>query len=929
MGTSTSVITLSSTFASLKSDDPVAEETLEELLKVSLEDADLIQALPLEAIREVRHEHTKNFAQVLHFLIREVAAMAAKRSEMCAEGSTPLFPPAVGRFVSTLQLLRRLMPVALESGDTVLDKERGAPLSREIHHPEINLSGSDNDNSSEPRQQQPPQEEEEEQEEERMQEGAEGPEPTADEQEALQQADATEAGTVAAGEAPPPDSHDDAPVPAPAAPVRRTECTKDFTHLFFVRNSKCDDQNVEETFEPLAQQKDAEGKTIPLGRFLVWSLVECCFINSLTMFYSTNVESFSLAHDDVRADLLWSQGVGSENPFGEPPPRRESQQMFKVRKELLKTLLSVISSPVFKPAGARDTVFTEELITVASVPLMPTLAASLLNMLLNYEPYGVLPYSSYASGEAEGAVLAGTRLLCAVLCYIGVPTEAAVNTRPETESGPADSASASPAAATAVPPGNGSGEASTQPEGGAGKEETEQAGEGEQEGVSEKKEEEEEESKGEAEPEAAFGQSADRPNTGDNENDTNNTNSDNNNSHLKGRRHLVHSVRRMVVQLTLSEAKFIAERLIKVVGLNTYAKQTYLPDSQSSFPSQDEFVMLLWKLIDLSPAMVVSLSNFPIVLKYLVPLMNYAMDARKNPRCWHQLQATLFILLRLSEEKSFGKICNQPFTDVVPFTFPKMPSLSSYNDFLFTSLCLFLESRDIAMVSLFASCSVVLVNLSPYTTALNPVTSSKLVYIFALAAHRFLKALATSNSPSVAVLAHQSVMLNTCESIASLLQYHEGGSKYVLASLLDYRTIIQRVDDRFSLRKGPQELAVHTTIPLLIDTLSAAVGACLPLLASTDMTVNADDQHLQSADNAGALPPIERGAAQNKVFMEKLSTFSLVGVLPTRHPVIVRRFTSSKPIEQWATTSLWTSMYLHSLYGSLGDSASLKLLNFA
>lgn len=101
--------------------------------------------------------------------------------------------------------------------------------------------------------------------------------------------------------------------------------------------------------------------------------------------------------------------------------------IYSARAELLATLLSALSAILYYPIGSRETIFTESIISTALVPRMPTLTLSLLNTLLNYQPYGSLPYTSYMISKEEQVVLNSARVLAALLCYQGMPLPTSIN----------------------------------------------------------------------------------------------------------------------------------------------------------------------------------------------------------------------------------------------------------------------------------------------------------------------------------------------------------------------------------------------------------------------------------------------------------------------------------------------------------------------
>ncbi|EPY19846.1 hypothetical protein STCU_09266 [Strigomonas culicis] len=900
MGSSSSAVEVSQVFKSFLSNNVPSAETLDGTFLISISDDDFTQAVPLALVRDMRHLYTRNFALLLHHCIAQVVAMAKRRARTAIDSKE--LDSLVPRFYGALRILRRLIPVAFETSSIIRDfQAEAAPANAST--------------------------------------GSRPDAPAAPTDAASASATARATGAEPRGARPSP-----------------TKATRNFVQSFFVLGKKCDDANPDATFPPI------EGSPFPLGKLLVWSLVECCFIPGLTLPPNDlpATPEFSLTHPEVNLSLLWFPGIGCVDPFKKGPACKSNISV--ARKNVLQALLSALSFPLYCQAGARDKIFTEPVLSTIEMPLMPTLAASMLNTILHYEPYSMVPYASrFVNDEEKLVVTASCRVLCACLCYIGVPIEAmSVTTTPSmrrqhsmrtTTSGMLSESTTARHADPALKDDEDAHDKKEEAETVYVRDEAQE----EQEKKKERKEKEEDahpqdEKEKPTQPTPHEGDQGEEgakrlpevlkdrkasvqrvpPNlqeeiVGAETNPLQQQDSltrHESGARLRGPLRLVHCVRKMMHDLTIMEAKEILTTLIKIIGLRSYASQTYLPDSQDSFTSEDEFMMLMWKLIDISPEMDVQFSNRTEVLRYLVPFLDYALDVRRKVRYINRLQLVVFILLRLSEMRGFGVLCNQPVKETISFSFPKLAPGATYNDVIITALCLIMESKETALTPIFTSCSVIVNNLSPFITSIGKITAVKLVNVFCAASQYCL-----ARADDAGIIA-QTVMVNTCEAIVGMLQYHESGSHYVIAALVDNREIIRRLHDAYLVSKT-HTLRIQTTMPFLVDILAVAVSFVLPHVEALSSCPPMSGVVTVPGQPDAAKMLLVPSLTDNAEVMKKLDTLTLVGVLPTPHRIMVKRFQSTRSVELWALTVHWNTMFSCAKDGGFGDQISVMLLQFS
>lgn len=887
-------------------------EKIESLFDFPIAEKELSTILPVSSIRKLRQFRTQVFALLLYTCIKEIHKMALLRPKIngvassflpqstegkyCPAAKMNLSAADITRFTTALLLLRHCMPVALEHECLLEDVISEEPKN-------------------------------------------------------------------AAGE-----KH------SMKTTQKKSAFTETFRHSFFSLGSKCNEHNIEDCFPALCINPALAGETCAsTGTVLVWSLVECCFIRGLTLPQQwkplpserdclTNQKGASdstvevspitfpsLTHNEVDLNLLWYEGVGSENPL-KPKSKKgpvTEKSVRRMRSEILHTLLITLSSPLFRGSNqtatdikstpgsqeeaktlrnqrearrdgakgpsthsvgcfadafehledalegsqtpshtgglpsvspssvTRDPLFMEPLLFVSIVPLMPTLALSLLNALLGYRPFGVMPYSSYVASNEEKEIMMGTRVLVAVLLYAGVPIQ--LKSR-------ADKASPSPRTTILVQDIANEATTSVQTEEGTTNE------------VSC--------TPGDAPREPSENISLQNPGFGDPgvPSDSGNNNAESKmctpspaasvkmverkgsnsffSSSFAGDRpgsprpqKFVHCVRKLIYEITMTESKLIISNFRRIIGLRTYAGQTYLPDSQKKMESQDEFFFLLWKLIDISPMVYQQFAFHPDALSYIVPILEYALDVRKNLLDFaHHFQLGVFLLLRLSELRAFNLQCNKVLNETLPFSFPRISlGNTTYLEVLVIALCILIEIKDHRVLPALSSCSFALANMAPYLTSIGAATATRLAYTFGLICTRLLRL--PSQSPFREK--YESIMINICEAIASILQYNGGaGTKCLIAALIPYRLLISLIVEVF-VRQRRYQLCNSNPSPFLIVTLDAALTAAAPLAAGapTASLLTKPVAILPSSPNGGGPSSPSAVASPTTTIMDLMGRF--------------------------------------------------------
>jgi hypothetical protein len=118
--------------------------------------------------------------------------------------------------------------------------------------------------------------------------------------------------------------------------------------------------------------------------------------------------------EDIKEDEspIWESGVGcSEAPSG-------SAEIHKNRFEAVRFLLALFSKVVYYPPERFDNSWLREFVSQEEDETILTILCSLLNTVMNYDPYGWVPYNYVVFNDSkERLVQSCAQLLVVILSY--------------------------------------------------------------------------------------------------------------------------------------------------------------------------------------------------------------------------------------------------------------------------------------------------------------------------------------------------------------------------------------------------------------------------------------------------------------------------------------------------------------------------------
>nr|CCC50039.1 conserved hypothetical protein [Trypanosoma vivax Y486] len=354
--------------------------------------------------------------------------------------------------------------------------------------------------------------------------------------------------------------------------------------------------------------------------------------------------------------------------------------------------------------------------------------------------------------------------------------------------------------------------------------------------------------------------------------------------------------------ITPKEAHIIVLHLRHLFSMEHFAYQTASRGSPCHFAIQDECVMLLWRLIELSPECLNAFGRQSEVLCYVAPLVAYAMEAREDTRLYSRLQLVLFTLMRLTQFRSFSVLCNSPIAEDVSDILDGC--VHTYSDLVIGSLCTLLLNSRVDIRPLHGMCTVVLSNMCPHVTSMSEATSEKFSLVLGNLAssylgHRRIRSLSSGGLNGADATLLQVVLQNVLESIFAILHYQKNVATGFLVSLIRWKTLLD-------------DIAEET--PTGDDSILHQLPAATFLLKLRDILDSVGDApcHLQAPGSM--LDPIVLSTQLRDRVQVPSST--------------VKRFLPTQGLEEWTMKTYWASLYSRSAPGTMGDSASVKMFSF-
>eukprot|EP01132_Coremiostelium_polycephalum_P001207 gene1207-1523_t len=218
--------------------------------------------------------------------------------------------------------------------------------------------------------------------------------------------------------------------------------------------------------------------------------------------------------------------------------------------------------------------------------------------------------------------------------------------------------------------------------------------------------------------------------------------------------------------------KYFFTSFERILGLPLLASHTKLPYSTKKIDLHQDLLVTFWKFISINHEFLTFVTTYETSPEFLVHLLQYMDEGRKNQTTHGIMQIGTFILLVLSGERDFAISLNKHFTAKL---YIDIPQPQVFADFVILVMYRLLVDTNDRLESIYECILTVLSNLSPYMKNLSMSACVKLMRLFEyLSSPRFL----FSNSHN-----HRYVGL-LLESFNNLLQHQYESNTRLLYAIL-------------------------------------------------------------------------------------------------------------------------------------------------
>ena len=437
-----------------------------------------------------------------------------------------------------------------------------------------------------------------------------------------------------------------------------------------------------------------------------------------------------------------------------------------------------------------------------------------------------------------------------------------------------------------------------------------------------------------------------------------------------------HAAWKVIFACGAKELKLLLSSIRNLIVNRTYSRATRTPNSQRTLRRHDEFLILLFKILERCPGMPSLLASEPSQFEPLVmPLLDFVLELKRTPEAMSRCQLALFLLVRLCSCRQFVVLCNSKNAAPIPLEISLSAGVTTTNDLIVITMLTMLSHREdatpleqiphaflwsvlgysiyksdyeksnnpapeklSATVVVHETCTLIISNITPYMTSLSDATSVGL-----------FSALKMALNPTWITLhpTYPTVLQLLVESIASSIQYQQQASKslmYLLA--VNDNFIFTAFNSVCRANDGANE-GQQTFPPAHVFFACDAVPAKPEKFAEDHAkwgcasVVKQNQELLSGFQNPSSLPAEVRKnlllgtlAAAAEAAATLLVTISVggangwkdatfVGTLPPPHQILQRTLPNSKKFDLWMTSVLWGLIFATSFEMTDGKGVQL------
>ncbi|KAI8098903.1 high-temperature-induced dauer-formation protein-domain-containing protein [Halteromyces radiatus] len=348
-------------------------------------------------------------------------------------------------------------------------------------------------------------------------------------------------------------------------------------------------------------------------------------------------------------------------------------------------------------------------------------------------------------------------------------------------------------------------------------------------------------------------------------------------------------------------------------------------------------------------------------LDLLVVLIYYSVESKSNITQVGVVRMCAFILQTLSSEREFGIKLNTVFNghSALP-SIARLPAFhGTYGDYLVVSIVNLIASTHGGLSSLYPAFILTIANVSPYLKNLSVASASKLITLFnSVSSPGFMLADDSNHRLTGYML----------EIFNNIIQYHFANNPNVIYAIVRNHTRFEKLFN-FTLSSGLAEIEHHRRLK---EEKRQSISSEAPVNNSDHPTVNDDTKTTPSSSSSTSslerqqvtspssssssslgqmytfqkfspteewvslwfpqfpvetirvlldylVPLVEEkctteGLTTDAQVLEFLRSVTLVGILPQRHAIFIRKFQWGEALVIWFRSMLWGQAYISSMH---------------
>jgi len=200
------------------------------------------------------------------------------------------------------------------------------------------------------------------------------------------------------------------------------------------------------------------------------------------------------------------------------------------------------------------------------------------------------------------------------------------------------------------------------------------------------------------------------------------------------------------------------------------SQQTYLPNSITVIPFNQEVAILLWRFMTINQHILEDFtSRDDFHSKILLGILILLDQSKKNPTKSNLMYLTIFMLLTISASRELAMNLNSPCTLTVKLDVPEFTG-GSYADLVFLSVYKLIHNGPRLLKPIYKSIIAILSNIAPYTKKLCREASDGMMYLLQVFSKKEFLLEKEDNCKSLTSL---------FEAINYLIAYHDETNQYL------------------------------------------------------------------------------------------------------------------------------------------------------